>query len=98
MVVSPKRGGDYLREASALGVRYVWPQPGTEDESTGELCAKLGLAYVKSCVLVVTGWYDLSQFDPGQGLVHDPGYAQQHPATRTDRTQEFVKDCFIHSL
>ena len=70
MVVSPKRGGDYLREAAELGVRYVWFQPGTEDESTDELCAKLGLAYVKSCVLVVTGWYDPGHnLDPGQGLV-----------------------------
>jgi hypothetical protein len=58
MVVSPKRGGDYLREAAELGVRYVWFQPGTEDASTDEICEKLSLEYVKACVLVVTGWYD----------------------------------------
>ncbi|MDD4095893.1 MAG: CoA-binding protein [Oscillospiraceae bacterium] len=70
MVVSPKRGGDYLKEASELGIRYVWFQPGTEDASTDELSAELGLEYVKSCVLVVTGWFDPghNQF-PGQGLV-----------------------------
>jgi len=60
MVVSPKRGGDYLKEASELGIRYVWFQPGTDDEATDELCEQLKLIAVKSCVLVVT-----SYFDPG---------------------------------
>lgn len=58
MVVSPKRGRDYLKEASELGVKYVWFQPGTEDESTDTLCAELRLVYVKACVLVVTGYFD----------------------------------------
>ncbi|MBN1774960.1 MAG: CoA-binding protein [Clostridiales bacterium] len=70
MVVSPKRGGDYLKEASELGIRYVWFQPGTEDASTDELSAELGLEYVKSCVLVVTGWFDPGHnLFPGQGSI-----------------------------
>ena len=67
MVVSPKRGGDYLKEASELGIRYVWFQPGTYDEPTDELTELLGFSFVKSCVLVVTSW-----FDPGHNL--GPGH------------------------
>lgn len=58
MVVSPKRGGDYLKEASELGIKYVWFQPGTDDEVIDELCEQLKLTVVKACVLVVTGWFD----------------------------------------
>ncbi len=58
MVVSPKRAEDYLRAASESGIRYVWFQPGTHDESTDDLCEELDLTIVKSCVLVVTGWFD----------------------------------------
>ncbi len=58
MVVSPKRGADYLKEASELGIHNVWFQPGTYDETMDELCGQLGLTVVKSCVLVVTGWFN----------------------------------------
>lgn len=58
MVVSPKRGGDYLKEASELGIRYVWFQPGTYDEDIDELTEKLEFSSVKACVLVVTQYFD----------------------------------------
>lgn len=57
MVVSPKRGGSYLREAAELGIRYVWFQPGTYDETIDALVDELGLISVKACVLVVTNWF-----------------------------------------
>lgn len=52
MVVRPERTRQYLEEAARLGIRYIWLQPGTYDDETIELAKKLGLQYVKACVLV----------------------------------------------
>lgn len=57
MVVAPKRGEAYLREAASLGIKYVWFQPGTHDETTDALVEELGLTSVQACVLVVAQWY-----------------------------------------
>ena len=54
MVVSPKRGKEYLEEAARLGVRNVWFQPGTCDEELLQLAKSLGFEVVQSCVLVAT--------------------------------------------
>lgn len=52
MVVSPKRGKPILEEAANLGIKYIWLQPGTYDETIMELIHKLGLEAVQACVLV----------------------------------------------
>ena len=54
MVVSPKRGGAFLKEAAELGVKYVWLQPGTHDESIMGLIDDLGMMALQGCVLVAT--------------------------------------------
>ena len=54
MVVAPEIGASFLREAAALGIRNVWFQPGTHDESTAALVQQLGLTAVYACVLVAT--------------------------------------------
>lgn len=53
-VVSPKRTIDFLKEAADLGVKYVWFQPGTHNETNLQLASDLGLQYVLACVLVAT--------------------------------------------
>lgn len=58
MVVSPKRAAGYLEEADELGIRYIWFQPGTHDDTIDELSERLGMISVKACVLVVTVWHD----------------------------------------
>ncbi|HEY8422862.1 MAG TPA: CoA-binding protein [Thermoclostridium sp.] len=54
MVVSPKRSKAFVEEASGLGIRYIWFQPGTYDDEVLDLAKKLGLETVQSCVLVAT--------------------------------------------
>lgn len=54
MVVSPKRGGAFLQEASDLGIKYVWLQPGTHDDNIMSLIEELGLTALQGCVLVAT--------------------------------------------
>lgn len=52
MVVSPKRGKAVLEEASQLGVKDIWLQPGTYDDEIMELIDNKGLNAVQACVLV----------------------------------------------
>jgi predicted CoA-binding protein len=54
MVVSPKRGRAIIAEASKLGIKYVWLQPGTYDDDLLKLINDLGLQAVMACVLVAT--------------------------------------------
>jgi hypothetical protein len=58
MVVAPKRGEAYLREAAEIGIQNVWFQPGTHDDSIMTLAEELGLRAVQACVLVVTKWFE----------------------------------------
>jgi predicted CoA-binding protein len=52
MVVSPKRGRPILEEAAALGIEYVWFQPGTYDDEILKLVEANGQKHVLACVLV----------------------------------------------
>ncbi|NLD48156.1 MAG: CoA-binding protein [Clostridiaceae bacterium] len=52
MVVSPKRGKDIIEEAARLGIKDIWLQPGTYDNSLMQLIDENGLNAVKACVLV----------------------------------------------
>lgn len=54
MVVSPEIGKPFLKEAAELGIKYIWFQPGTHDESVMALIDELGLTAVQACVLVAT--------------------------------------------
>lgn len=56
MVVSPKRAKPILEEASDLGVKYIWFQPGTYDDDVLRLSKKLGFETVQACVLVATSY------------------------------------------
>lgn len=55
MVVSPKRGKAVIEEASRLGIKYIWLQPGTHDDEIMELIESKGMTPVKGCVLVALG-------------------------------------------
>ncbi len=57
MVVSPTRALPILEEAAALGIKYVWFQPGTHDESTQDKIAELELEAIYACILVVLKLY-----------------------------------------
>ncbi|MDO5715547.1 MAG: CoA-binding protein [Tissierellia bacterium] len=50
MVVAPKFGKDYLREAHKLGIKNVFFQPGTYDEEIFELAKELNFNIVMDCV------------------------------------------------
>lgn len=52
MVVAPKHGLAVIREASRLGVKNIWLQPGTHDNELLELVKEEGLTAVQACVLV----------------------------------------------
>ena len=52
MVVSPIRGVEVIEEAAKLGVKNIWLQPGTYNNTTMDLIASKGLNAVKACVLV----------------------------------------------
>ena len=52
MVVSPKRGKEVIEEAAKLGVKYVWLQPGTYNNTIMDLIEEKGLKAVQACVLV----------------------------------------------
>ncbi len=58
MVVSPKHGETYLREAGELGIKNAWFQPGTYDDSIMALTEELNLTAVQACVLVVSQWFE----------------------------------------
>lgn len=51
MVVSPKRGKTIIEEASELGIKYIWLQPGTFNDELLELINNNGLSAVQACVL-----------------------------------------------
>lgn len=55
MVVSPKRGKAVIEEASSLGIKYIWLQPGTYDDEIMELIESKGMTPVKGCVLAALG-------------------------------------------
>lgn len=57
MVVPPKRALPVLEQAAALGIKYIWFQPETDDENTQEKVMELGLEAVYACVLVATKLY-----------------------------------------
>lgn len=52
MVVSPKRGKEVIEEASNIGVKNIWLQPGTYDNQLMSLIDSKGLNAVQACVLV----------------------------------------------
>jgi predicted CoA-binding protein len=53
MVVSPKRGKLYIEQATKIGVKYVWFQPGAESDELVELCEKNSIVPIyNACVLV----------------------------------------------
>ncbi len=52
MVVSPKRGKSIIEEAAELGIKNIWLQPGTYDNSIMKLIEEKGLNAVQACVLV----------------------------------------------
>ncbi|MBN2557920.1 MAG: CoA-binding protein [Clostridia bacterium] len=54
MVVSPKKGLEIIKEAKALGIEYIWLQPGTYDDELMKEIDRLGLSAVQACVLVAT--------------------------------------------
>jgi len=54
LVINPVAGPSYLREAQALGIQYIWIQPGADPEEILSLCRELKLEYVQACVLVET--------------------------------------------
>ena len=52
-VVPPARGIDYIKEAIELGIKELWFQPGTFDETLLDLCEANDLDIVyHACVLV----------------------------------------------
>lgn len=54
MVVPPDRAMPILKEAAALGIKYIWFQPGTYEDDTLKAAKELGLQTVQHCVLVAT--------------------------------------------
>jgi len=54
-IVPPAATADGLKQASALGVRDVWLQPGAEPEDVDDLVSRLGLngVYGGPCILVL---------------------------------------------
>ncbi len=54
VVVSPAIAKPFLKEAAELGIKNIWFQPGTYDESVMVLINELGLTAVQACVLVAT--------------------------------------------
>ena len=52
MVVSPKIGKGTIEEASKLGIKNVWLQPGTYNDEIITLLEQKNMEYVKACVLV----------------------------------------------
>lgn len=52
MVVSPKIGKAVIEEASKLGIKYVWFQPGSCNGELLKLTEDLGMDYVQACILI----------------------------------------------
>jgi len=53
-VVAPAIGVSYVKEASQLGIRYLWFQPETMDDALRTLVEQTGIQAVEACVLVAT--------------------------------------------
>jgi len=53
-VVAPAIGVSYVKEASQLGIRYLWFQPETMDDALRALVEQTGIQAVEACVLVAT--------------------------------------------
>jgi predicted CoA-binding protein len=51
MVVSPKNGMQVIDEAANLGIKNIWFQPGTTDETILNQAESKGMNIVQSCVL-----------------------------------------------
>lgn len=52
MVVPPKHGKAIIEQASGLGIKNIWLQPGTYNDELMNLIGEKGLTAVKACVLV----------------------------------------------
>lgn len=52
MVVSPKIGEKVIEEAAKVGVKNVWLQPGTFNNTIMDLIEEKGINAVQACVLV----------------------------------------------
>lgn len=53
-VVAPGIGANYVKEASELGIRYLWFQPETLDDALRTLVDRTDMQSVEACVLVAT--------------------------------------------
>jgi len=58
VITPPKVTEQVVREAAAVGVRYVWMQPGAESDEAVRLAESLGLEVIHGgpCALVVMGY------------------------------------------
>ncbi|MCX7842986.1 MAG: CoA-binding protein [Clostridia bacterium] len=52
MVVNPRLGAKVIEEASELGIKNIWLQPGTYNDELMNMISEKGLTAVKACVLV----------------------------------------------
>ena len=53
-VVAPGIGANYVSEADALGIRYLWFQPETMNDALQAQVDQTGIQFVEACVLVAT--------------------------------------------
>ena len=54
MVISPRLSPPVLQAAAALGIKYVWFQPGTWNEEIDRLGQELNLTMLQDCILDAT--------------------------------------------
>ncbi|MGE5474857.1 MAG: CoA-binding protein [Ignavibacteriales bacterium] len=54
LVVSPKHGMKTIQEASDLGIKYIWLQPGTFNDELLEFAREKGIETLQACVLIET--------------------------------------------
>lgn len=52
MVVAPRHGTGVIEEASRLGIKNIWLQPGTYNDELLKLIDEKGMTSVQGCVLV----------------------------------------------
>jgi hypothetical protein len=52
LVIAPAAGVRFIEEAHALGIRYVFAQPGADSPGVLARARELGLVVVTGCVLV----------------------------------------------
>jgi hypothetical protein len=55
MVVNPRVGLKVFEEIAALGIKYVWMQPGTRSDEIRTFATEHGITLVEDCVLVRIG-------------------------------------------